>query len=50
MLNELFFIALYLLSFSADSTASIEGLNSTWSAAAVEIARYVYPQQDAFEC
>ncbi|KAL5339723.1 hypothetical protein BJX70DRAFT_145263 [Aspergillus crustosus] len=38
-LNELFFIALYLLSFSADSTASIEGLDSTWSAGAMEMAR-----------
>ncbi|KAL3482214.1 CDP-alcohol phosphatidyltransferase-domain-containing protein [Aspergillus californicus] len=38
-LNELFFIALYLLSFSSDSSPSVEGWPSAWSAGAMETAR-----------
>ncbi|KAL2850638.1 CDP-alcohol phosphatidyltransferase-domain-containing protein [Aspergillus pseudoustus] len=39
LFNELFFIALYLLSFSSDATSSAESWSSAWSAGAMEMAR-----------
>ncbi|KAL3463609.1 hypothetical protein BJX64DRAFT_287350 [Aspergillus heterothallicus] len=39
LFNELFFIALYLLSFSSDATLSVESWSSAWSAGAMEMAR-----------
>ncbi|KAL3493340.1 CDP-alcohol phosphatidyltransferase-domain-containing protein [Aspergillus germanicus] len=39
LFNELFFIALYLLSFSSDSDTPVENWSSAWSAGAMEMAR-----------